>query len=80
MAENEVSEICRNRFDKIEERLEAGNEKFEKHSVELAENRIDIGHLAKGLKGLTMALWAVALAILTALLTLVVFVVEKLII
>jgi hypothetical protein len=63
IVENEMNQTCKEHFDKIDERLEKGDDVFTNHGEKLVELKTDMSYLAKSLDGVTKALWAVAFSI-----------------
>jgi hypothetical protein len=65
--EHEINAFCRERFDKIDARLEKGDNEFRDHGEKIVEIKTDVSHLTKSLEGVTKALWGVAGAIMATL-------------
>jgi hypothetical protein len=68
MMESEMNQTCKDRFDKIDERLDKGDDEFKNHGEKLVELKTDMVYLTKSLDGVTKALWAVAFSIAMTLL------------
>lgn len=51
---------CRDRFIRIEDRLQDGDKQFDEHGERLSGVEHDVSHLTKSLDGVTKALWGVA--------------------
>jgi hypothetical protein len=66
--ESEMNQTCKDRFDKIDERLDKGDDEFKNHGEKLVELKTDMAYLTKSLDGVTKALWAVAFSIAMTLL------------
>jgi hypothetical protein len=66
--DSEINQTCKDRFDKIDERLGKGDGEFRSHSEKLVELKTDMAYLTKSLDGVTKALWAVAFSIAMTLL------------
>jgi len=66
--ESEMNQTCKDRFDKIDERLDKGDDEFKNHGEKLVELKTDMVYLTKSLDGVTKALWAVAFSIAMTLL------------
>jgi hypothetical protein len=58
--DHELNQSCKDRFDKIDERLDKGDSEFKQHGEKLVELKTDMTYLAKSLDGVTKALWTVA--------------------
>jgi hypothetical protein len=63
-----MNQTCKDRFDKIDERLDKGDGEFKEHGEKLVELKTDMVYLTKSLDGVTKALWAVAFSIAMTLL------------
>jgi len=63
-----MNQTCKDRFDKIDERLDKGDDEFKNHGEKLVELKTDMAYLTKSLDGVTKALWAVAFSIAMTLL------------
>jgi len=61
--DHELNQSCKDRFDKINERLDKGDNVFTTHGEKLVELKTDMAYLTKSLDGVTKALWAVAFSI-----------------
>lgn len=61
--EHDVLPGCKERFDKIDRRLEDGDRIFDSHGERIVGVEHDVSHLTKSLDGVTKALWGVATAI-----------------
>lgn len=66
----EMAHECRKEFDQILERLEKGDDSFQKHSealhradIELAELRTNMNNLVKSMDQLTKGIWGMVLSI-----------------
>jgi hypothetical protein len=66
--EQEMSSLCKEHFDKIEQRLDRGDDEFKEHGEKIIELKSDLAYLTKSLDGVTKALWAVAFSIAMTLL------------
>lgn len=58
--EHDILPECRDRFIRIEDRLQDGDKQFDKHGERLSGVEHDVSHLTKSLDGVTKALWGVA--------------------
>lgn len=63
MDEQEIRPECRDRFERIENRLNDGEKLFSKHGERLTAAETSIDNVAKSLDGVTKALWGVAASI-----------------
>lgn len=76
--QTEINPSCKERFDKIDQRLDKGDGEFKSQGEKLIELKTDLSYLAKSLDGVTKALWAVAVSTLTTLLGFVVWYIQGL--
>jgi hypothetical protein len=74
----EMNPECRERFEKIDTRLDKGDDEFKEHGEKIVELKTDMAHLTKSLDGVTKALWGVAVSIAMTLLGFLVWYVENL--
>lgn len=65
---DDMNQACKDHFDKIDERLDKGDDEFKEHGEKLIEIKGNPEYLARSLDGVTKALWAVAGAITMTLL------------
>jgi hypothetical protein len=72
MMEHELRTSCAERFQRIEDRLDRGEdttheqgEKIHQHDVEMTELRANINHLVKSMDGQTKAIWGMVVTLLT---------------
>lgn len=63
MDENEIRPECRDRFERIENRLDDGEKLFSRHGERLTAAETSVENVAKSLDGVTKALWGVAASI-----------------
>jgi hypothetical protein len=73
-----MNQTCKDRFDKIDERLDKGDGEFREHGEKLVELKTDMAYLTKSLDGVTKALWAVAFSIAMTLLGFFIWYIENL--
>jgi hypothetical protein len=76
--DHEINQSCKDHFDKIDERLDKGDNVFTTHSEKLVELKTDMAYLTKSLDGVTKALWAVAFSIAMTLLGFFIWYIENL--
>ncbi len=76
--DHELNQSCKDRFDKIDERLDKGDDVFKHHGEKLVELKTDMAYLTKSLDGVTKALWAVAFSIAMTLLGFFIWYIENL--
>lgn len=55
---------CRERFEKIDARLEKGDEAFGNHVERITRTETNVDNLTRSLRGVTNALWGVAVSIM----------------
>ena len=75
--EHEMNQSCKDRFDKIDERLEKGDNEFKENGTQIIELKQDMRYISKSLDRVTKALWGVALSIGMALLGFFIWCVEQ---
>lgn len=75
--ERDMNPSCKERFDKIDERLTKGDDEFKEHGEKIVELKTDMSYLTKSLDGVTKALWAVAFSTAMSLLGFFIWYVEN---
>lgn len=63
----EVQAICAERFKRNDARMEEAEDTIKEHSIDLASLKTNVANITKSLDGVTKALWAVALSIMSIL-------------
>jgi hypothetical protein len=64
MMEQEMRADCKERFEKIVARLEKGDDEFGNHAERITRTETNVDNLTRSLKGVTNALWGVAVSIM----------------
>ena len=75
---DEVKDYCRERFERIEGRLDEKSKLLDENNTEIEVLKTDMGHLTKSLNALTRALWGVAGATVATLASFVVWYLQSL--
>lgn len=68
MAQCEVRPECKEHFDRIDQRLEEGDDEFKDHADRIKGVEKDTSHLTANLHAVVAALWAIALLAFSSLL------------